>query len=59
MGWTCSTYGGRGEVYTEFLSENMRERDNLENPGIGGKIILRQIFKKWVVRHGLGRSGSV
>jgi len=30
-------------VYTEFLWENMRERDNLEDPGIDGKIKLRHL----------------
>ena len=36
-------------MYTEFLWGNMRERDNLEDPGIDGRIVLRQIFKKWDV----------
>ena len=38
---------GRGEVYTGFWWGNLRERDNLEDPGVGGRIILRRIFGKW------------
>ena len=36
MGGTCSTYGGKGEAYTGFLWENVRDRDHLGDPGIGG-----------------------
>jgi len=31
---------GRGEVYTGFWWGNLRERDNLEDPGGDGRIIL-------------------
>jgi len=40
---------GRGEAYTGFWWENLRERDHLEDPGVGGRIILRRIFGKWDV----------
>jgi len=36
---------GRGEAYTGFWWENLRERDHLEDPGIDGRIILRWIFR--------------
>jgi len=40
---------GRGEVNTEFWWGNLRERDQLEDPGVDGSIILRWIFRKWDV----------
>jgi len=30
-----------------FWWGNLRERDQLEDPGIDGRIILRWIFRKW------------
>jgi hypothetical protein len=47
MDGACSTYGGRGEVYTGFWWGNLREREHLEDPGVDGRIILRGIFRKW------------
>ena len=46
MGGACSTIG-RGEVHTGFWWGKLRERDHLEDPGIGGRMILRWIFRKW------------
>ena len=41
MGEACKMYGERGEVHTGFWRGNLRERDDLEDPGIDGRIILR------------------
>jgi len=40
---------GRGEVHTGLLWGNLRERDQLEDPGVEGRIILRWIFSNWDV----------
>ena len=40
---------GRREAYTGFRWGNLRERDGLGDPGVGGRIILRWIFRKWDV----------
>jgi hypothetical protein len=37
----------RGELHTGCWWENLRERDNLEDPGIDRRITLRWIFKRW------------
>ena len=42
--------GGSGEVHTEFQWGNPRERDNLEDLRINGKIILEWISKTSVER---------
>jgi hypothetical protein len=49
---------GRGEVYRGFWWGNLKERDHLEEPGVDGRIIIRGIFRKWDVGHGLDRCGS-
>jgi hypothetical protein len=36
----------RGEAYAGFWWGNLKERDHLGDPGIGGRIILRRIFQK-------------
>jgi hypothetical protein len=43
----------RGEAYTGFCCGNLRERDHLEDLDIDGRIILRWLFRKWSVGHGL------
>ena len=34
-------------MYTRFWWGNLRERDNVGDPGINGRIILRWIFRTW------------
>jgi hypothetical protein len=48
MGVACSTYLGREAVYAGFWWKKLRERNNLEDPGLDGRIILRWIFRKWM-----------
>jgi hypothetical protein len=38
---------GRGEAYTVFWWGKLKERDNLRDPGVDGKVIVRWIFRKW------------
>jgi hypothetical protein len=44
--------GERRGMY-RVLMGNLRERDNLGDPGIDGRLILRWIFKKWSVGYRL------
>ncbi len=48
--------GGRG-VHRVVVG-NLRERDQLKDPDVHGRILLKRIFKKWGGGHGLGGSGS-
>jgi len=57
MGETCSTYGGEQRCIQVYVG-NLMEKDHLEDPGLDGRIILRWIFRKGVVGHGLDRAGS-
>jgi len=47
MGEVCSTYRGRGEMYTGFWWRILRDRYNLEEPGVDGRTLLRWVFRKW------------
>jgi hypothetical protein len=47
MSGACSTYGVKGEVYTEFRCGKLREMHHLVDPGVDGRIKLKGIFKKW------------
>ena len=47
MGGACSTYGR--VVYTGCWWGNLEVRDDLEDPGVDGRIILRWLFRKWDV----------
>jgi hypothetical protein len=53
----CSAYGG-GKAYTGFWWGNLRERDHLGDPGIGGRIILRWNFRSRMWGYGLDQAGS-
>jgi hypothetical protein len=50
-GWAehvaCSTYGGKRKVHTGFWWGDQREGDQLGDPGVDGRIILKWIFTKW------------
>jgi len=40
-------------VYTGSWWGNLRERGNLEDPDLDGRIMLRWISIKWIRRYGL------
>jgi hypothetical protein len=49
MGWVrlVECMGGEERCIQGFGGETMRERDHLEIPGLGERIILRWIFRNW------------
>jgi hypothetical protein len=48
---------GRGELCTGFWWGSLREGDQLGDPDLDGRIILRWIFRKWEGVVGTGWSG--
>jgi hypothetical protein len=38
---------GTREVHTGFLWGDLREGDHFEDSGVGGRIILKLVFRKW------------
>jgi hypothetical protein len=59
MRWTgrvARTGENRG-VYRVLVGKH-EGKNHLEDPGADGRIILRWIFRKWDVWHGLNRAGS-
>jgi hypothetical protein len=51
-------YGARGEMYTGFCWFYLKERDPLEDQGVGERKILRGIITKWDGGLRLDVSGS-
>jgi len=50
MRWTGHVQVWRtGDSYAGFWWGNHRERDQLEDLDVDGKIILKWIFRKWIV----------
>jgi hypothetical protein len=49
---------GRREACIGYWWKNLKERDQWGDPGIGGRLKLGWIFRKWDVGYGLDWAGS-
>ena len=58
MGGACSAYGGGERRIQGFGGETRGKETTWETP-VDGSIILRWLFRKWKVDHGLDRAGLV
>jgi hypothetical protein len=55
MRWAGHTAGiGEREVYTALWWENLRDRADLEDLGLGESIMLKWIFRQWDVGAWIG-----
>ena len=53
MGWVCGTCEEEQKCLRDMVGKPQGERDNLQDPGIDGGVILKLIFKKG------GQTGSM
>jgi len=49
MGGARSANGGEERRKQGFGGGKLRERDHCGDPGVGGRIVLRWLFRKWDV----------
>jgi len=56
MGGACSANETEERRIQGFGGGSLRERDHLRDPGVDGRIILRWIFRKWIVAVWTGSS---
>jgi hypothetical protein len=52
----CSIYKGKESCVPEFWWGTLQERDQLEDPGVDERRILKWLCRKW--GYGLDRAGS-
>jgi len=55
MGGACSTYGERRGVYRVLVTKPEGKRPH-RGPGVNGRKILKDIFRKWIVGYELDQA---